>query len=106
MQVVLEIWRRVWIFIGLRLRRSVLWWVKPRVSPQDVVESLGLDPDRPVCYLLGTSSLADYVVLENACRRVKMPARSSPSVACHAANVPPPCSCPVVMSAMSAIWSA
>ncbi len=73
MQVVLEVLRRIWTFVGLRLRRSVLWWIKPRVSPQDVMEVLGLDPERPVCYVLGTHSLSDYVVLENACRRVNLP---------------------------------
>lgn len=73
MQVVLEVWRSVWTFIGLRIRRAVLWWVKPRVSPQDVMDTLELDAERPVCYVLGSNSLADYVVLENACRRVKLP---------------------------------
>ncbi len=73
MEVVLEIWRRLWVFVGLRLRRSLLWWIKPRVSPQDVGSVLNIDPDRPVCYVLGSHSLADYVVLENACRRVKLP---------------------------------
>ncbi|MGH8529651.1 MAG: glycerol-3-phosphate 1-O-acyltransferase PlsB [Nevskiales bacterium] len=65
--------RRAMNFFGLRIRWPLLGWVKPHVAPDNVAEKLALDPQRPVCYILSSSSLADFVVLDHSCRRLGLP---------------------------------
>lgn len=73
LQKVMAILQPILVFVGLRLRRPILGWIKPQVTPSETGEALGLDPDRPVCYVLNSRSLADYVVLEQACKAEKLP---------------------------------
>lgn len=65
--------RRTMNFLGLRLRWPLLGWVKPRIAPDNPLEKLALDPERPVCYILSSTSLSDFVVLDHACRRLGLP---------------------------------
>ena len=53
--------------LGWLWRKPLLAWVKVRMVPQPVRESLNLDPAKPVCYVLPVRSWADRVVLEQAC---------------------------------------
>ncbi len=73
LQRLMAVLQPILIFIGLRLRRPLLGWIKPQVTPADAHEALGLDPERPVCYVLNSRSLTDYVVLELACKSATMP---------------------------------
>ncbi len=65
--------RRALNFIGLQIRWPLLGWVKPRAAPDNVAEKLALDRERPVCYILSSSSLSDFVVLDHSCRRLGLP---------------------------------
>ena len=74
------LWRRVQLalrrglnYLGLRIRWPLLAWVKPRTAPDNVLEKLALDPQRPVCYILSSKSLSDFVVLDHTCRRLGLP---------------------------------
>lgn len=55
------------------LRRPLLAWVKTRVVPTGLPQELGLDPTRPVCYVLAARSIADQFVLEETCRQQGLP---------------------------------
>lgn len=55
-------------------RRPLLAWVRTRVAPGGLPGALGLDPARPVCYVLAVRSVADQFVLEETCRLQGLPA--------------------------------
>lgn len=55
------------------VRYPIRWWVKTKITPEDVGQSLTLDPERPLCYVLRTGSLADWFVLERACLELDLP---------------------------------
>ena len=54
------------------LRKILFIWVRSEIKGADT-ESLKLDPDKPVCYVLQYSSLSARLVLENACIRSNLP---------------------------------
>ncbi|RBP33894.1 glycerol-3-phosphate acyltransferase [Marinobacter pelagius] len=54
------------------LRKILFLWVRTDVSGNDA-ESLGLDPDKPVCYVLQYSSLSSRLVLEQEVIRAGLP---------------------------------
>lgn len=57
----------------LSLFRKILFlWVKTDVSG-NTLEALGLDPDKPVCYVLQYSSLSSRLVLEQEVIRGRLP---------------------------------
>lgn len=55
------------------LRKPLMWWVKPRVAPEDVKARLNLDPNRPVCYVLPQRSWSDLFVLDRLCKEQGLP---------------------------------
>jgi glycerol-3-phosphate O-acyltransferase len=55
------------------LRRPLLAWVQTRVVPSGLPQELGLDPTRPICYVLAARSIADQFVLEETCRQQGLP---------------------------------
>ena len=55
------------------LRRPLLAWVQTRVAPSGLPQELGLDPTRPVCYVLAARSIVDQFVLEETCRQQGLP---------------------------------
>ncbi len=64
--------------VFLRLaRRLILLWVRLRLFPESP-DSLGLDPTRPVCYVLQENWLSDRLVLYEAVERLKLPAAQRP----------------------------
>ncbi|OEY66920.1 glycerol-3-phosphate 1-O-acyltransferase PlsB [Marinobacter sp. X15-166B] len=71
------------LFPGLRsliltfLRKILFFWVRTDVSGA-TVEALGLDPDKPVCYVLHYSSLSNRLVLEQEVRRAGLPRAEAP----------------------------
>lgn len=54
------------------LRRVLFLWVRTKVVPADPQE-LELKPGVPVCYILPTRSMSDLLVLDEMCRRYKLP---------------------------------
>lgn len=60
-------WMAWWLF------RPLNALIKYRVTPQPLAEQLGLDPNRPVVYLLPTRSWGDLFVLDRLCRDLKLP---------------------------------
>ena len=58
------------------LRRGLYLFVRTRVFPQDTAE-LGLDPAKPICYVLQHRRMTNFLVLEEETRRAGMyPARA------------------------------
>ncbi|MGH8560763.1 MAG: glycerol-3-phosphate 1-O-acyltransferase PlsB [Nevskiales bacterium] len=55
------------------LRRPLLAWVQTRVAPSGLPQELGLDPTRPVCYVLAARSITDQFVIEETCRQQGLP---------------------------------
>jgi glycerol-3-phosphate O-acyltransferase len=55
------------------LRKILLLWVKPKVVPDNPNDELQLQPGEPVCYFLNSSSISDTFVLDEVCRRQKLP---------------------------------
>ncbi|MBL8490213.1 MAG: glycerol-3-phosphate 1-O-acyltransferase PlsB, partial [Rhodocyclaceae bacterium] len=53
-------------------RRLLYAWVRPRVFPE-LPEELGLDPAKPVCYVLQDRQLSNLLVLAAETRRAGMP---------------------------------
>ncbi len=60
------------------LRKILTSWVRTIVQ-NNSVESLGIDPDKPVCYVFRNRSLSDLLVLENECINAGLP-RPSQSI--------------------------
>ncbi len=50
-------------------RRILFFWVRTKVA-DDAIQSLGLDPEKPICYVLERRSLSDLAVLEQECIKV------------------------------------
>ncbi len=59
------------------LRKLLYLWVRSTVLGADR-EQLGLDPDKPVCYVLQYSSLSSRLVLEEEVRRADLPSSHEP----------------------------
>ncbi len=57
-------------------RRLLHLWVRLRIFPDNLgaPATLGIDPDRPVCYVLQESWLTDRLVLQEAVSRAGLPA--------------------------------
>ena len=66
---------RVWLSL---LRRILHWWVRSTVVPEDLSE-LGIDPERPVFYVLDTYALTSLLIVEQICIRLGWPLPSAPS---------------------------
>lgn len=56
----------------LLLRRLLYVWVRTTVFPEEI-RNLGLDPEKPVCYVLQTRFLSNLLVLETETRRLGLP---------------------------------
>lgn len=69
--------RLSWLLVWL-LRRPLRAWIRPRLTPTDRAE-LALDPRRPLCYVLPTASLSDWLTLEAVCQTHGLPAPQSPA---------------------------
>ena len=59
-----------YVFHSLRKLLSIL--VRPTVQNNSAT-ALGIDPDKPVCYVLRHRSLSDILILENECRKAGLP---------------------------------
>lgn len=59
--------------VAWMLRKPMLWLVRYRVAPEDPKARLGLDPGRPVCFVLPQRSWSDLFVLERVCRDLGLP---------------------------------
>lgn len=63
--------RLLLLFTGL-VRWPLRAWVRTRVTPSDLTE-LNLDPDAPICYVLPSGGLADWLTLEAVCAAHNLP---------------------------------
>ena len=54
------------------VRRVLYFWVRTTVFPERL-EDLGLDPGKPVCYVLQHRHLSDLLVLDEETRRAGLP---------------------------------
>lgn len=59
-----------YVFHSLRKLLSIL--VRTTVQ-NSTTKALGIDPDKPVCYVLRHRSLSDVLMLENECRKAGLP---------------------------------
>lgn len=64
-------------FLNL-LRKLLMLWVRPKVVPQES-ESLGLDPKRPICYVLESYGLSSLLILEQVCLNQGLPSPLQPA---------------------------
>jgi glycerol-3-phosphate O-acyltransferase len=67
-----------------KLFLSLLYWpvrllVKPHTIPADVTGELGIDPSRPIIYILHTDSVTDQLALAFSTKRLGLPSPLSPS---------------------------
>ncbi|MEE2731360.1 MAG: glycerol-3-phosphate 1-O-acyltransferase PlsB [Pseudomonadota bacterium] len=53
-------------------KRFLFWMVRTQVQPE-TRESLSIDPNQPVCYVLKNESLADYLVMARECVNLGLP---------------------------------
>lgn len=65
--------RTVLFHVASWLFRPMLWWIRWRTAPAEPAAELGIDPSRPVCYVIPARSLADRFVLEQVCRKAGLP---------------------------------
>ena len=63
------------------VRRVLYFWVRTTVFPERL-DDLGLDPGRPVCYVLQHRHLSNMLVLAEETRRAGLPAAGSAFSAC------------------------
>lgn len=59
------------LFIWI-LRLFIKLWVRPTVMPKSI-ENTVIDPHKPVCYVLRYKSLSNLIVLDQICKRLKLP---------------------------------
>lgn len=59
-------------FLFHSLRKLLFTWVRTTVQNNNA-DSLGLQPGKPVCYVLRNRSLSDLLVLEHECRKAGLP---------------------------------
>lgn len=65
---------RLWLRL---LSRALYWLVRPRVFPGAIAE-LGLDPSKPICYVLDHQHLSNLLVLEREARLLGLPSALKP----------------------------
>jgi glycerol-3-phosphate O-acyltransferase len=65
-----------WATVRLRwylLLRSILgWWVKATALPSPF-EDLGIDPEKPVCYVIDSYALTSLLVMDQSCEKLNLP---------------------------------
>jgi glycerol-3-phosphate O-acyltransferase len=58
-------------WLGL-LRRILHWWVRSTILPENLNE-LGVDPERPVFYVLDTYALTSLLIVDQICKDLEWP---------------------------------
>ena len=64
-------------FLFNLLRRLMFFWVRTRVQ-NNTFDSLGLDADKPIIYVLQSRSLSDLLVLDRECQKAGLPRPYAP----------------------------
>src|SRR5260221_2428701 len=54
------------------VRKTLSRWVRATIKPEDAAAAIAARPN-PVCYVLDQESQADLAVLDNTCRRLRLP---------------------------------
>jgi len=54
------------------IRRLLFSWVRTEVFPKGL-KDLNIDPEKPICYVLESRSMADVMVLDQACLNAHLP---------------------------------
>ncbi len=62
----------IWL-LTFWLKKPLLWWVRINLAPSRTAESLQIDPQKAVVYILPSRSYVDSWVLEDAIRRAGLP---------------------------------
>ncbi len=57
----------------LWLQKILYLWVKSKAQPESAQIELGLDLDRPICYVLRSRSISDLMVLDYHCQKNSLP---------------------------------
>jgi len=59
------------LWLGL-LRRVLHWWVRSNILPENL-NDLGIDPERPVFYVLDTYALSSLLIVDQVCKDLDWP---------------------------------
>lgn len=65
--------RLFFLFAKLLLKPVLRYMVHARVAPAEIPAGLELDPEKPVCYMLPSSSWSDRLLLEKLCVEFGLP---------------------------------
>lgn len=65
--------RLFFLLAKLLLTPTLRYLVSPRIAPADVTKGLNLDPNKPVVYILPTSSWADRLLVDKLCAEKQLP---------------------------------
>jgi glycerol-3-phosphate O-acyltransferase len=57
--------------------KPLFWWVSARVSPSDPKSELGIDPEKPILYVLPSDSYIDFIALCEICEKYHLPVPSA-----------------------------
>ncbi len=68
-------WLGLDLLVVWLVRRFLNLVVKTQVQPESR-DSLAINPEKPICYVLKTDSIADYLVMDRECKQLGLPAPS------------------------------
>ncbi len=55
------------------IRKPMLWWMRVKLLPENLPGELGLNPHRPVIYVMPHWSFSDLLVLQHFCHKLNLP---------------------------------
>ncbi|RMH45577.1 MAG: glycerol-3-phosphate 1-O-acyltransferase PlsB [Gammaproteobacteria bacterium] len=73
-------------FVSNLIRKPLVWWVNLKRIPENPVQELGIDPNKPVFYVLGAPSATNLALLRQQCDMVGLPSPMQPL--CNGFNEP------------------
>ncbi len=54
------------------LRRFLYLWVKSQIIPEKIKENQLIDLNKPICFILNSESMSDYLVLQHHCKELNI----------------------------------
>lgn len=70
----MQLFNRLFFLLARLVLKPVLrYLVSARIAPAELPAGLNLDPNKPVCYILPTSSWSDRLLLDKLCRENGLP---------------------------------
>ena len=55
------------------MKHFIFLWVRSTLLPKNIKKDLGINPDKPICYVLRTFSFKDAIVLDYHCTKNSLP---------------------------------